>query len=105
MAEKTHPELVALLAGMEDLDRVKAAEQVADTMSTPGWTLITRLVDDRRAQLLDALVAHGGVRSEAEYAAKLAEVRGCSLALDLCQTVLRGAKAAAARLSEAERAS
>lgn len=79
-----------------------AAETVAHTISTPGWELIQDLLGARKTKLLDGLV-FGKPRSEAEYAAVLAEVRGLQMALDAGQTVLHEAKRVRAEQSPSER--
>jgi hypothetical protein len=105
MAERTHPELATLLSELSDEEKVKAAQDVAAMIGTPGWALVTGLLERRRGRLVDELVHHGQVRSQAEYAAAVAEVRGFLVVLDVVRTVLRVAEAAAKRLSEREGAS
>lgn len=89
-------------AGLTDLEKVQAAESVAETMGTPGWEFIVQVLEDRRSSLLNDLVRRVGVKSEAEYAAAVAEVRGIECALDAGQTVLHAGKASAQKLSESE---
>jgi hypothetical protein len=91
------------LKKLEDLEKVQAAEQVAATMDTPGWRVIVDLLEGREQELLENVVSHEPVRSQAEYAAALAEVRGIRCALDAGPTVLHAGKASAAELSKSER--
>jgi hypothetical protein len=104
MAERAryHTKFVKRFDDLEDLEKVQAAEKVAATMDTPGWRVIVDLLEGRKADLLDGLVSHVSVRSEAEYAAALAEVRGIECALDAGPTVLHVGETSAKRLSESE---
>lgn len=105
MAERAHPELSTLLSELSDEEKVRAAQDVAAMIGTPGWALITGLLERRRERLVSELVHHGPVKSQAEYAAQVAEIRGFLVVLDLSRTVLNVAEAAAKRLSEREGAS
>lgn len=80
-------------------DRLEAAKQVAMTMQSRGWDLIVQLLEARMTEELKVLVRHELVRSKAEYAARLAEVRGIQLALDAGETVLGVAEVARVELS------
>lgn len=107
MAERArnHTKFAPQLAALSDLEKVQAAQSVADMMRTPGWARIATLLEDRRAKLLDELVRHTPVKSQAEYAAALAEVRGIDSALDAAATVLHVGEASMRQLSEHEGAS
>lgn len=102
MAERArnHTKFATQLAALSDLEKVQAAKTVADTIATPGWARIETLLEDRRAKLLDELVRHAPVRSQAEYAAVLAEVRGIESALDAAATVLHVGEASMRQLNE-----
>lgn len=97
-----HTKFAKRLDGLEDLEKVQAAEKVAATMDTPGWQFIVDLLEAHRADLLDGLVNHIPVKAKAEYAAALAEVRGIECALDAGPTVLHVGETSAKRLSESE---
>lgn len=96
LAERTrnHTKFARSLNDLEPEELMEAAKQVAVTMQTPGWGLIVGLLVEQKDRRLDDLVRREGVRTEAEYAAVLAEARGIQLALDAGQTVLDKAKAA-----------
>ncbi len=100
MAERAHPEFSTLLDGLTDSEKVEAAQDVAATIASPGWAVIVDLLGRRKARLLDELVNHVPVRTEAEYAARLAEARGFDVAVHASRSVLRVAEAAAVRLRE-----
>jgi hypothetical protein len=102
MAERAQLQAKELLRPLSDPEKVLAAEQVADTVATPGWDVIVHLLETRRAKLLDGLVEHERVRTEAEYAAELAEVRGIDFALGAGQAVLLVGEQSAQRLTQAE---
>lgn len=104
MAERArhHIKIASQLRDLTDLEKVKAAEDVAATMATKGWSLIVQLLEARKAKLLDELVRHEPVLSRAEYAAKCAEVRGIDVALDAGPTVLYVGEASAQELSKLE---
>ena len=96
LAERTrnHTKYARSLNGLEPEELIEAARQVAATMETPGWGFIVGLLTEQKDRHLDDLVRRSGVRTEAEYAAVLAEARGIQIALDAGQTVLDKAKAA-----------
>lgn len=107
MAERArnHTKFVSALKPLSDLEKVQAANDVAVTIATPGWERIEHLLEVRRAQLLDELVRHTQLREQAEYAERLAEVRGIDCALDAAATVLHVGERSAAELSKQEGAS
>lgn len=104
MAERarTHTKFAGLLEPMSDLEKVEAAEKVAATMTSPGWAVIVDLLETRKAKLLNGLVMHEQVRTEAAYAAALAEVRGLEGAQEAGQTVLFVGERSAKQLTERE---
>lgn len=89
-------------ADLTDLEKVQAAEAVAETMESPGWEFIVQVLEGRRQALLDDLVAQEVVRSQAEYAARLGEARGIGAALDVGQTVRSVGERSMRALSESE---
>lgn len=86
----------ALFPDTEQL--LEAGQHVKATMDSPGWEIIAQLLEEQMSGQLNALVRHVVVRTEAEYASMLAEVRGMQWALDAGQTVLDEAEAARGRL-------
>lgn len=104
MAERTHntTKFAGELSNMMDLEQLEAARSVADTMDSPGWAIIARMLNNYRDGILQRLVTHTPVMDAAEYAAKLAEVRGLDAMLDAAHTVLHVAERAALRLNKTE---
>lgn len=101
MAE--HPSNTKFLAQIRALypepeQVLQAAQHVDATIKTPGWELIAQLLEDRMTQRLAEMVRHAPVKSEAEYARDLAEIRGMQWALDAGQTVLDEAEAVRLKL-------
>ncbi len=93
-------ELATLLDGRTDLEKVQAAQDVAATMTTPGWDVFVQLLETRRAQHLAGLVRHVPLREVAEYAAELAKVRELDVVLDVGASVLVLAERAERALTE-----
>ncbi len=96
-----HPEYARLLTGLTDLEKMQAAEKTAHTMNTPGWDLIVHLLETHRTRLLNGLV-RSKVLTQAEYAARLAEVRGVDAMRDASQTVLHAGQEAERELVKIE---
>lgn len=82
------------------MEKVQAARDVAATIATPGWLVFVQLLEARRTQHLDSLVAHVPLREVAEYAAELARVRELDVVLDVGASVLLLAERARTRLNE-----
>lgn len=97
-----HVKYARQLADLEPLEKVQAAQDVAATMKTPGWSIIVDLLEGRRAKLLDTFVRDATVKTQAEYAAQSAECRGIALALAAGPSVLDAGEKAARELSERE---
>lgn len=106
MTERTYnlTKFAGELSGLSEMEQLEAARRVTDTMDSPGWGVIVRMLDNRRAGILQRLVAHVPVMDAAEYAAALAEVRGLDAMLDASNTVLHVAERAAGRLNKQEAA-
>ncbi len=102
MADAPNLNEFARLIDLSDLEKLTAAKRVATMIDTPAWALVVRLLEDRKVELTDTLIRHKAVKTEAEYARDLAELRGYGKATDVVQTVLHVAEQAAVRLSEAE---
>lgn len=103
MAERTYPGLTTLLSHLSDLEKVEAAKTVAATMDTPGWGVLVDLLEVLKGKRLVDLVELQTMKSQAEYASALAEVRGMGVVVKLGQTVLGVGEMSARRLSEQER--
>jgi hypothetical protein len=102
MAERARTQAKELLSSLSAEEKVVAAEKVAALVASPGWDVIVFLLEGRRAKLLEGLVRHERVRSKAEYAAELAEVRGVEFALGASQAVLHAGEQSAKELTQAE---
>lgn len=66
---------------------LEMSEEMDQLMATPGWALVSGLVQEVEAAEIRALVGTLSVRDQADYAQKLAFIRGLRAALDAPVTV------------------
>lgn len=101
MAERAthHTRYAKKLNELASEDLIEAARHVANTLESPGWGFIVQMLQERRAELLEAMVG-GGVRDHADYIARAAEARGIDQALDAGPTVLHKAETARKQLEQ-----
>lgn len=84
------------------LEQVQAGEKVADTIDSPGWEILVDLLERQQQKILSELLESQKVLDAAEYAARLGEARGISIALDAGPSVLHRAELAQKELIEME---